>query len=119
MTSAGHTTTDENGNYYFGGLNLDDGVGAAGADYRTRVATSNFAAGACWGHEQHLRRRRRGASEHQNTVTMTPAAPINLAQDFSYTGTTGSLGTIGNRVWQDLNANGIYGRRGRVGRSPV
>ena len=39
------TTTDENGKYYFGGLKLDDGVGAAGADYRTRVAASNFAAG--------------------------------------------------------------------------
>ena len=41
-------------------------------------------------------------------MTLTTGNKINLAQDFSYTGTTGAFGSIGNRVWQDLNANGIY-----------
>ena len=38
---------------------------------------------------------------HQSTVTIG-AGEINLDQDFGYRG----LGTIGNLVWEDLNADG-------------
>jgi fimbrial isopeptide formation D2 family protein/uncharacterized repeat protein (TIGR01451 family) len=37
-----------------------------------------------------------------SAVSLTPGAPQNLAQDFSYTGS----GSIGDLVWDDLNANG-------------
>ena len=43
------------------------------------------------------------ASANTSAVTLTPVAPVNLAQDFSYAGT----GSIGDLVWHDRNADGV------------
>ena len=52
---------------------------------------------------------RHGAGGHRQVghADRTRAATIDLAQDFSYTGRR-LFGSIGNLVWQDLNADGIY-----------
>ena len=103
------TTTDENGKYYFGGLKLDDGVGAAGADYRTRVATSNFAAGAVLqGLSNTYDPDGTTAVGTGTTVTLNageqdrPGAGLQLHRH------DGRLRQHRQPVWQDLNANGIY-----------
>ena len=43
------------------------------------------------------------ASANSSAVTLTPGAPVNLAQDFSYAGTA----SIGDLVWHDRNADGF------------
>jgi hypothetical protein len=80
------TTTDENGNYYFGGL-------PAGT-YTVVVTppaglTQTYDADGL-------------GTPHQSTVTIGPGG-VNLLQDFGYVGD----GTIGDLVWEDLNADGV------------
>ncbi len=85
-TLIGVTFTNENGYYYFGGLP---------AGTYTVVVTpppgmnQTFDADGL-------------GTPHRSTVTIGPGG-INLLQDFGYRGT----GTIGNLVWEDLNANGV------------
>ncbi|RIL10424.1 hypothetical protein DCC79_08055, partial [bacterium] len=79
------TTTDENGNYAFGGL-------AAGT-YVVKVTppsgmTQTFDADGT-------------GSAHQSTVTVT-AGQVKLDQDFGYRGT----GSIDGEVWKDTSADG-------------
>lgn len=98
------TTTDENGRYYFGGLP----VSAGGIQYRVRVAASNFAAGGVLqGLAETYAAGGAVGGNQGNLVTLTTAAPINLAQDFSYTATQ-TPGRIGNLVWLDSNADGDF-----------
>ncbi|NJL75261.1 MAG: hypothetical protein HC892_09770 [Saprospiraceae bacterium] len=50
-----------------------------------------------------------GGNDNQGgIVTLTPASPVDLMQDFGYSGDdANTLGSIGNLVWEDLNADGI------------
>ena len=83
----GVTTTDENGNYYFGGLQPGT---------YTVVVTPPAGLTQTYDAQPPL--------NNQSTVTIGGANPlINLDQDFGYRGT----GTVGNLVWNDLNANGV------------
>ncbi|MCB0044461.1 MAG: hypothetical protein KDD92_03430 [Caldilineaceae bacterium] len=93
------TATDENGRYYFGDLPLDE-------TYQVRVAGSNFASGgALEGMSPTYDPNDPTGNDNLGPlVTLTGANPINLDQDFSYTG----FGSIGNRVWLDQNADGIW-----------
>ncbi len=84
------TYTDRNGNYAFGGL-------AAG--------TYNVVVNAPLGMTQTFDADGMG-TQNRSTVTIGGAQPlINLNQDFGYRG----AGTIGNLVWEDLNADGNVG----------
>lgn len=95
------TTTDENGNYWFGGLTVSPG----GVTYQVRVASSNFSTAAVL---QGLANTvdPDGGTASQSQVTITTAAPTNLAQDFGYRATT-DAGSIGNLVWTDSDADGV------------
>jgi hypothetical protein len=98
------TTTNENGNYAFGGLP----VSAGGTTYRVRVAPQNFApGGVLQGINETYAAGASLGSNQGNVFTLTSANPINLTQDFSYATIVG-FGRIGNLIWRDSNANGIY-----------
>jgi protocatechuate 3,4-dioxygenase beta subunit len=98
------TTTDENGHYYFGGLP----VSAGGIQYQVQVAASNFAAGGVLqGLAETYAAGGAVGGNQGNLVTLTTASPIDLAQDFSYTATI-DPGRIGNLVWLDQNADGVF-----------
>jgi len=98
------TTTDENGHYAFGGLPTS----AGGVSYTVRVAASNFAAnGVLEGMAESYAAGGTVGSHLSSTVTLTTAAPVNLAQDFSYAATT-SPASLGNLVWLDSNADGTF-----------
>lgn len=113
------TTTDENGNYYFGGLPLDDGIGAPGADYYVKVANSNFVPGAVLEDFYNTYDPNGGNDGIGPVVTLTNAAKQNLDQDFSYYGSgpdgNDPVARIGNLVWEDRNANGVYEPNGLDG----
>ena len=83
-TVLGTTPTDENGNYYFGGL-------PAGTYSVTVTPPSGMS--QTYDATPPL--------DHQSSVTI-PSGGINLNQDFGYRGT----GTVGDLVWRDLNADG-------------
>ncbi|MEM9848565.1 MAG: SdrD B-like domain-containing protein, partial [Bacteroidota bacterium] len=95
------TTTDENGNYYFGGLPLDE-------DYQVVIASENFfATGVLSGLESTFEPD--GDNDNEgDVITLTIANPVDLDQDFGYTGNDAlTLGSIGNLVWEDTDADGI------------
>ncbi len=85
------TVTDENGNYWF--PNLPEG------SYTVKVDTTTLPGGGAGLTNSYDPN---GGADSQSTVTLT-AGQVNLDQDFGYKGT----GTIGNLVWNDVNANGI------------
>jgi hypothetical protein len=98
------TTTDENGHYYFGGLP----VSVDGVSYQVKIADSNFLVG---GVLQGMTNSYAAGAALGNLgliVTLTDIAPnnVNLLQDFSYK-VSATPGSIGNLIWEDLNANGI------------
>ena len=107
-TVVGTTTTDENGYYYFGGLSVDDGTGATGADYQVRIAASNFTGG---GVLEGMENTVDPGNDDDNlgaTVTLTSGSPSSLVQDFGYAGDdNNTLGSIGNTVFEDLDADGV------------
>jgi uncharacterized repeat protein (TIGR01451 family) len=88
------TTTDPNGLYSFGGLNTN------GTTYVVKVDTTTLPfAGLSNTVDPN------GGNDSQSTVTLTGAAPVDLAQDFGYRDTT-SPNTIGGTLWNDRNADG-------------
>ncbi|MGB1249470.1 MAG: SdrD B-like domain-containing protein [Candidatus Promineifilaceae bacterium] len=90
------TTTDENGNYSFGGLPL-------GNTYTVTIPASNFASG---GVLEGMTNSYDPDNDDDNAgvgVTLTSSNPVNLDQDFSY---TGGAGQLGNLIWLDSNADG-------------
>ncbi|MEM9886521.1 MAG: SdrD B-like domain-containing protein, partial [Bacteroidota bacterium] len=105
------TTTDENGYYLFGGLPVD----ADGEDYQVVVASSNFDSGSVL--EGLINTYDPDGTTPVNTgelVTLTIDnlfTNINengdLDQDFSYVADPNNDGSLGNKVWLDVNANGI------------
>ncbi len=100
--------TDENGKYLFNGLPLDDGMGAPGADYRVRVAASNFNPGGVLEGTEATYDPAAPLNDEGGIVTLTVGTPVDLDQDFSYAGIDGSSGRIGNLVWLDANADGDF-----------
>jgi hypothetical protein len=95
-----NTTTDENGHYAFGNLLLD-------TTYQVRVAAANFAPGGVLEGISSTYDPDGGNDGVGPQITLTPASPINLLQDFSYT-TTDEPGRIGNLVWLDADADGVF-----------
>lgn len=98
------TTTDENGYYYFGGLTVDgDGEG-----YQVKIPASNFSNGAVLDDLENTFDPNGGNDNMGGAVPLTPGNPVNLDQDFGYVGDdANTLGSIGNLVWEDTNANGV------------
>lgn len=98
------TFTDENGYYYFGGLVVD----AGGEGYQVKIATSNFIVGGILQDLENTFDPNGGNDNVGGAVSLTSASPINLMQDFGYVGdNANTLGSIGNLVWEDINANGV------------
>ena len=90
------TLTDENGNYTFGNLPL-------GKTYTVTIPASNFASG---GVLEGMSNTYDPDNDDDNAgvgVTLTSSNPVNLDQDFSY---TGGAGQLGNLVWLGANADG-------------
>ncbi|MEZ4619120.1 MAG: SdrD B-like domain-containing protein [Caldilineaceae bacterium] len=85
------TTTDSNGNYLFDNLPLGTYTVTVVTTTLpvTVVTTPTFDAD--------------GGIDSASVVTITPAAPDNLNQDFSY---PPLLGTIGDTIWRDENRSG-------------
>ena len=115
------TTTNENGSYYFGNLNPL-------AQYSVVVAPENFAAG---GVLQGLNNTADPDGGNNSQAVVNLGAPgsdgnadedgldngINLGQDFGYTPPAGQIGRIGNLIWRDTNANGVY--EAGLGETPI
>ena len=94
------TTTDENGHYYFEGLNPT-------GNYNVTVAPENFQArGVLEGLTNSGDPD--GGNDNTSAVDLSTNGPINLDQDFGYTPQGGQVGSIGNLVWFDTNADGQY-----------
>ncbi|MBU1453834.1 MAG: carboxypeptidase regulatory-like domain-containing protein, partial [Proteobacteria bacterium] len=90
-TIIGVTYTDENGTYLFSGL--------AAGDYTVEVDSSTLPAGLSNSFDPD------GGSDSTSALTLGNGE-INLDQDFGYVANT--PGSIGNFVWKDTNADGIY-----------
>ena len=86
------TFTDENGNYSFGKLQPT-------SSYRVTVNTNTLPTGVTNTVDPD------GGANSTSVVTLTPAAPINLNQDFAYRDTS-SPNTVGGTLWEDRNADG-------------
>ncbi|MEM0993358.1 MAG: SdrD B-like domain-containing protein, partial [Bacteroidota bacterium] len=93
--------TNENGEYFFGGLPVDE-------DYKVVIASINFfATGVLSGLENTFDPDGNLDSEGIN-ITLTTAEPINLDQDFGYVGNDAlTLGSIGDKVFEDRDADGM------------
>jgi len=88
-------TTDENGNYFFG--NLDPL-----ATYTVRVDTTTLPLGLTNTVDPD------GGLDDESSTDLSVSGPIDLAQDFGYEPAGGqTVGSIGNLVWLDQNADGI------------
>lgn len=90
--------TDENGQYLFGDIDTSE-------NYLVKVADSNFATGAV------LEGLSASGDPEGNTDNQTLAdlnsSAIDLSRDFGYAATS-NPSSIGNQVFLDVNANGIY-----------
>jgi hypothetical protein len=88
------TTTDENGNYYFGGLP---------AGTYTVVVTPPAGMGQTYDADDGT-----GPFNTQNQSTVTIGlGGINLDQDFGYVAPATPLGVIGDKVWYDADGDGV------------
>ena len=94
------TYTDENGYYSFGGLPLNE-------SYIVNIPSSNFNPGAPLEGMTNTGGPTGGSGNTGPVVNLTPANPVNLVQDFGYAAPSNAAGSIGNQIWEDLNADGI------------
>ncbi len=97
----GRATTNENGQYFFGGL-------AAGA-YTVDIDTATL---PNYGTNLENFVDPDGGTRHRAVVTLT-AGQIRLDQDFGYRATTGNRFNIGGTIWNDTNADGALTEAGR------
>lgn len=99
-TTTLETITDKNGRYFFGGLDPTD-------TYTVTIAPDNFDPG---GVLQNLANTADpdGAPDNETVVDLAADGPVTLDQDFGYTPPAGEEACIGNLVWLDPNADGIY-----------
>ena len=86
------TTTNENGQYFFGGLN-------ATLTYVVKVDATTLPAGLTNTVDPD------GGTANQATVNLATSGPVNLLQDFGYRDTS-SPNTIAGTIWKDTDANG-------------
>ncbi|MCB0046973.1 MAG: discoidin domain-containing protein [Caldilineaceae bacterium] len=91
------TVTDENGKYIFTGLPVD----ADGVEYTVTVNPATLPGGLTQTYDAS------GALDNSSTTTISTANPIDMDQDFGYRA-AGGVGSIGNRVWLDQDADGIW-----------
>ncbi|HUN22004.1 MAG TPA: SdrD B-like domain-containing protein, partial [Anaerolineales bacterium] len=91
--------TGTDGKYLFANLPAD----ADGEKYTVTVAASNFASGGVLAGLA-ITADPDGGADHSSVVTLTATSPLDLSQDFGYLGD----GKVGNLIWLDINANGIY-----------
>ncbi|PHI21303.1 hypothetical protein CEQ90_02575 [Lewinellaceae bacterium SD302] len=100
--------TDENGNYLFVGLPVD----ADGEGYQVKISPTNFQPGQPLEDLANTFDPDDMTTNPDNVggvVTLTDADPVDLDQDFSYVGDDNNqLGSIGNQVWEDDDADGTY-----------
>ena len=87
------TVTDENGQYYFAGLNPT-------SSYVVQVQTATLPYTGLTNFVDPD-----GGTASAANVTLTNAAPVNLAQDFGYRDSS-SPNTIAGTLWNDLDADG-------------
>ncbi|MCP5096472.1 MAG: hypothetical protein GY943_13040, partial [Chloroflexi bacterium] len=99
-SSTRNAETDENGRYAFGGLNPNN-------TYTVTVDAANFAPG---GVLENLNNTADpdGGNDNQSVVDLGVTGPVNMLQDFGYTPTIGQEACIGNLLWLDPNADGVY-----------
>jgi len=99
------TTTNENGNYLFTGLAVND----AGIDYSVAVLASTLPNGDIrWNNVVDPD----GSDDSQSVVTLTTAAPIDLDQDFGYLSDDDN--TLSGTVFQDDNGDGEQNESDRI-----
>ena len=91
-------TTGPDGFYTFSGLPVFQPNGTTAIPYTVAVVTTTLPAGVANTTDPD------GGTLNQSTLTLTPATPVNLAQDFGYRGP----GAIGDRVFLDVNGNGTF-----------
>ncbi|HND53356.1 MAG TPA: SdrD B-like domain-containing protein, partial [Pirellulaceae bacterium] len=89
------TTTDANGTYWFPGLN-------SSGTFTVVVNSSTLPGG---GAGLTATTDPQGPFDGRAIVTLNPAAPINLDQDFGYTPVIASQ--IQGTIWADANSNGV------------
>jgi len=88
------TVTDENGNYYFAGLNPT-------GTYNVAVDTSTLPNGGV-GLTNSIDPD--GNTANESDVDLSSSGPVDLDQDFGYT--VGTPNTVGGTVWNDSDAEG-------------
>ncbi len=95
------TTTNENGQYFFGNLSPT-------ATYVVKVDTTTLPAGVTNTVDPD------GGTANQSSVNLAATGPVNLLQDFGYRDTS-SPNTISGTIWKDTNADGslVGGEAGR------
>ncbi|MCB0045885.1 MAG: discoidin domain-containing protein [Caldilineaceae bacterium] len=114
--------TDENGLYFFPGLDPNE-------EYEVVVSPLNFLPG---GVLEGLNNTADPNGDNNNKSTVDLGDPsgdgpndpdgtdngINLGQDFGYRAPTSTAGSIGNRVWLDQNADGLWDGDGGPDNNP-
>ena len=106
--AAGTTTTDQNGNYLFDGL----APGAYQVEVTDSATASHDILGADYdqsGDPDHFGTT--GGSNDNLTTTPVVLGPgdVFLNVDFGYNPTSATLGSIGDTVWLDSDADGVQG----------
>ncbi|MEA3336028.1 MAG: SdrD B-like domain-containing protein [Chloroflexota bacterium] len=91
------TATDENGLYYFGGLDPDR--------YQVEVFSGNFLPGGVLEGFANTADPDNDQDNNSGVVDIRNSPYIDLDQDFGYRATD-NPGSIGNLIWEDLNADG-------------
>ncbi|MCO5183272.1 MAG: carboxypeptidase regulatory-like domain-containing protein [Anaerolineae bacterium] len=93
----GSTVTDANGNYLFTDLPVD----GDGETYTVVVVTTSLPPGMTNTYDPD------GGFDSMSDVTISTASPIDLDQDFGYQ-LPGTAGEVGDQVWLDTNADGVF-----------
>ncbi|MCP5098321.1 MAG: hypothetical protein GY943_22460, partial [Chloroflexi bacterium] len=93
------TTTDENGRYYFGALDPN-------GTFTVTVSPLNFNPGGILAGFSNTADPESN-NDNQSLVDLSATGPIDLTRDFGYTN-SGLEACIGNLIWLDPNADGIY-----------
>ncbi len=88
------TVTDENGQYFFAGLN-------PASSYVVQVQTASLPYAGLTNFVDPD-----GGTASSANVTLTSGAPVNSSQDFGYRDSS-SPNTVSGTVWNDLDANGV------------
>jgi protocatechuate 3,4-dioxygenase beta subunit len=97
VTETFTATTNASGNYLFGNLPVRTPAGTL-IPYTVTATTADLPAGLANTTDPD------GGNNSTSTLTLNPTAPTDLNQDFGYRGG----GSVGDRVFLDLNNNGLF-----------